>query len=69
MNDRLRILLGVILLVVGFFYPRFKAPAMPDKLNRPEDFIVALVERLPEIPDPVDANMLAGTFLLCQRVF
>jgi hypothetical protein len=62
MNDRLRILLGVILLVVGFFYPRFKAPAMPDKLDRPEDYIVALVERLPEISDPVDSNMLAGTF-------
>lgn len=62
MNDRLRILLGVILLVVGFFYPRFKVPSMPDKLDRPEEHIVALVERLPEISDPIDSNKLAGTF-------
>jgi len=62
MNDRLRITLGVLLLAIGFFYPRFKNPVVPDKLNKPEDFIVVMVDRLPEISDPVDANMVAATF-------
>ena len=62
MSERLRIVLGVLLLLVGLFYPRLKGPTVPDKFERPEDYIVSLVERLPEISDPVDANMLAGTF-------
>jgi hypothetical protein len=62
MSERLRIVLGILILLVGFFYPSLKGPAVPDKFETPEDWVVALVDKLPEISDPVDANKLAATF-------
>jgi len=65
MNSKTRMWLGIALLVIGLFYKGgfpINIPVVEPKLEKPEDSIVELVQSLPAISDPVDANKLAGTF-------
>jgi len=61
----IRMWLGIVLLLVGLFYKGgfpINIPVVKPKLSAPEQSIIDLVDTLPNIDDPVDANKLAGTF-------
>lgn len=61
--DRLRIVLGVILIIIAILYGSDPVgPVIPDKLDRPEEDIVKIIDDLPEISDPSDANKVAALF-------
>jgi hypothetical protein len=65
MKDRLRTVLGLLIIIIGIFYQGgipINFPIFKPKLEKPEDYIVEIVENLPEISDSADANKLAGTF-------
>lgn len=56
---------GILLILFALFYKQINIPdiVIPNnKLERPSEEIVLLVEGLPDIPDKVDSNKMAGIF-------
>jgi len=65
MSKELRMWLGVLLIAVALFYQggdNSPFTPTPDKLEKPEEAIVQLVDTLEPISNEIDANKLSGIF-------
>lgn len=72
MNDRLRIVLGIILLFL--FYQSLQPnnpiiPPIPDKIVKPDQDIIDIVSTLDTSPSEEDTNKLAGVFYALSQDF